>query len=170
MRILYALEFEANTKDSFVLLQQDLIPYCPKATFTRSINLHLTLCFLGEVKGHSLSTLKEILFALEFKPLHVKFDHLEISRKRKEKILWLGIEKNQQLEEMQSHLSKNLQENNLLLNEDGFHPHITLASGAKGRHLPEIEPFEVTSTKVSLMHSHQKQNILTYIPIFTKQL
>ncbi len=170
MKLFYALEFDVETKNSMVLLQQDLISYCPKGLFTRSGNLHLTLCFLGEVEGHSLTILKEILFSLEAEPLQVTFNQLGIFRKRQGDILWLGIEENATLKALQTQLAYKLRATNFLTAEQNFHPHVTLARGARCRKLPAIESLEVTSDKISLMHSHQKQNILTYTPIFSKQL
>lgn len=170
MRLFYALEFDTRTKDSIALLQQDLIPYCPKGVFTRYINLHLTLCFLGEVEGHALTLLKEILFSLESNPLLVKFDQLGVFRKHQGDILWLGIEENRELEALQKELAYKLRANNFLLDSQTFHPHVTLARGVRSKKLPAIEALEVTSDKISLVHSHQKQNILTYTPLFTHHL
>ncbi len=170
MRLFYALEFDTKTKDSLALLQQDLAPYSPKGLFTRYVNLHLTLCFLGEIEGHLLTQLKEILFSLEAKPIHVKFNQLGLFHKRQGDILWLGIEENSELKALQKELAYKLQANNILLDDQNFYPHVTLARGARCRKLPAIEPFEVTSDKITLMHSHQKQDILTYTPLFTKQI
>ncbi|HKL59185.1 MAG TPA: RNA 2',3'-cyclic phosphodiesterase [Sphaerochaeta sp.] len=170
MRLFYALEFDTSTKDSITLLQQDLISYCPKGLFTRYINLHLTLCFLGEVEGHYLTVLKQILFSLEANPLQVKFNQLGNFRKRQGDILWLGLEENRELEALQKELSYALRANKFILDDQPFHPHVTLARGGKCKKLPAIEALEARSGEISLMHSHQKQNILTYTPLFTHLL
>lgn len=170
MRLFYALDFTPETKDSIALLQKDLIVRYPKGFFTSHMNLHLTLCFLGEVEGHSLTLLKEILFSLNPMPLHITFNQLGHFRKRQEDILWLGIEENRELEALQKELAYILRTNNFLLEDQVFHPHVTLALGVKGKKLPAIESLAITSDKINLMHSHEKRNILTYTPLFTNQL
>ena len=170
MRLFYALEFDNATKDAIALLQQDVMSYCPKGFYTRYINLHLTLCFLGEVEGQSLPILKEILFLLESSPLQLKFNQLGLFHKRQGDILWLGLAENSELDALQKDLTYKLHANNFLFDDQNFHPHVTLARGSKCRKLPAIETLEVVSDKITLMHSHQKQDILTYTPLFTKQL
>lgn len=170
MRLFYALEFDSETKDAITLLQQDLASYCQKGLFTPTMNLHLTLCFLGEVEGHLLTLLKEILFSLEANPLRVTFNQLGLFHKHQGDILWLGLEENRELETLQKELSYRLRANNFPLDDQNFHPHVTLARGVKSKKLPAIETLEVVSDKITLMHSHQKQDILIYTPLFTKQL
>ncbi|HKM05646.1 MAG TPA: RNA 2',3'-cyclic phosphodiesterase [Sphaerochaeta sp.] len=170
MRLFYALEFDTATRDTITILQQDLTPYCPKCLFTPYMNLHLTLCFLGEVEGHYLTLLKETLFSLEAKPFSLNFNQLGQFRKRQGDILWLGMEENRELEALQKELAYKLQSKGLILEDQAFHPHVTLARSARTRKLPAIEAFEVTSNKITLMHSHQKQDILTYTPLFTRHL
>ncbi len=170
MRLFFALEFDQEIKDSLTLLQQDLLSYFPKGLFTRPVNLHLTLCFLGEVEGHALTLLKEILYSLEANPITLVCNQLGLFRKRQGDILWLGIEENQALEALQKELAYKLRANNFFLDEQVFHPHITLARGTRCRKLPAIEAFSYTCDKVTLMHSHQKLDSLTYTPLVTKQL
>jgi len=170
MRLFYALEFASETKDFLTGLQEDLVSYCPKAHFTRFINLHLTLCFLGDVEGQFLPILKEILFSLDAKPLFCTFNQMGLFRKRQGDILWLGIEENKELEALQKELADTLKANTFLLDNQDFHPHVTLARGVKCKKLPAIESFKIPCEKVSLMLSHQKLDVLTYTPLFSKQL
>lgn len=170
MKLFYALEFDTPTKDSLVLLQQDLVSSCPKCHFTPAINLHLTLCFLGEIEGHCLTILKEILFSIETEPISLHFNQLGIFPKRRADILWLGIEDNRNLMALQKELAYTLRANNFLQADQTFTPHVTLARGSVSRKLPALERVAVVSSKITLMHSHQKQNILTYTPLSTKQL
>ncbi len=170
MKLFYALEFDDATRDSLVGLQKDIRPYCQKGFFTRSTNLHLTLCFLGEVEGQVLTILKEILLSLESPPLRIKFNQLGQFHKRKGDILWLGIEDNRELEALQAKLANKLRANDFFLDDQHFHPHVTLARGVRSKKFPTIENFEVLCERVTLMHSHRRQDILTYIPLFTKQL
>jgi len=170
MRLFYALEFDLVTKNLIALLQQDIASCCPKSVFSRTINLHLTLCFLGEVEGQHLPLLKEILFSLEANPLQVKFNQLGLFRKRQGDILWLGIAENKDLETLQKDLINKLRAKNFPLDDQNFHSHVTLARGTKCKNLPPIEAFDVQCKKITLMHSHQRQDDLTYTPLFTKQL
>lgn len=170
MRLFYALELDRDTKDSLALLQQDLMTYCPNGVFTRSNNLHLTLCFLGDVEGHSLTILKEILHSLEANSLQVKFDQLGLFHKRQGDILWVGVEENRELLALQKELAYVLRANNFLLDDQTFTPHVTLSRGGRCKKLPSIEELVVPCNTISLMHSHQKHTILTYTPLFTHQL
>lgn len=170
MRLFYALEFDTDTKDSIALLQQDIETYCPKYLFTPYENLHLTLCFLGEVEAHCLTLLKEILFSLKASPFTLTFNQLKLWRKTKGDLLWLGIEENRSLYTLQQELSYLLRMNNFMLDDCPFLPHVTLARGPKGKKLPAIEAFTIQSDKITLMHSYQKQNILTHTPLITLQL
>lgn len=170
MRLFYALEFDRETKDSIALLQQDIASYCPNSLFTRFENLHITLCFLGEVEAQCLTLLKEILFSIKGPPLSLTLNQLGLFKRGKGNTLWLGMEENRVLEALQKELSYLLRANNFVLNDQAFFPHITLAREAKGRKLPAIEPLTVQSDKITLMHSYQKQNLLTYTPLFTHQL
>lgn len=170
MRLFYALELDSETKNSIALLQKEIAEYCPDYSFTRYENLHITLCFLGEVEAHSLTILKDILYTLKTPPLCLTLNQLRLFRKRKGDILWLGIEENRELEALQKELSYLLRTNNFVLDEKAFLPHVTLARGVKGRKLPAIKALTVQIERISLIHSHQKHNMLIYTPLITLPL
>ncbi len=164
------MEFDKGTKDSIALLQQDIEPYCKSALFTRYENLHITLCFLGEEEAHSVTLLKEILNSLKTPPLALTLNQLGQWRKSQGDILWLGIEENRVLEALQKELSYLLRANNFFVDQKAFHPHVTLARGARCRKLPAIEALTVEIDRITLMHSYEKQNLLTYTPLHSIQL
>jgi len=164
------LEFDKRTKDSIALLQQEIEPYCQNALYTRYENLHLTLCFLGDVEATCLTLLKEILNSLKTPPLALTLNQLGQWRKSQGDILWLGVEENRVLEALQKELSYLLRTNNFVVEQRAFHPHVTLARGARCRKLPAIEALTVDIDKITLMHSYEKQNLLTYTPIHSIQI
>ncbi len=170
MRLFYALELDSETKDSILLLQEDLASYCPDSLFTMYENLLITLCFLGDIEAQSITLLKEILFSLTTHPISLTLDHLRLHKRSKGGLLWLGVKENRSLEALQKELSYLLEANNFLLDDQAFTPHITLAREAKCKKLPAIEAVTVQSSKISLMHSYQKQGIFTYTPLHTLEL
>lgn len=167
MRLFFALELDTHTKAAIASLQQELEQYCPDLVLTKEENLHITLCFLGEIEQHALTLLKEILFSLTFAPLTLTVNHLGMFPRRGGTVQWLGIEENWHLQTLQHELSYMLRKNNFLLASEPFHPHITLGRGPKGKKLPAIEPLQVNIDTLSLIHSQQKHNSITYTPIFT---
>lgn len=167
MRLFYALQLDQETKrhisDLQTLMQQD----CTRGSFTKEENLHLTLCFLGDIDAQYLTLLEKILLSLVSAPLELTFNQLGLFKNRQGDILWIGVEHNLLLEQLQATLAMKLSGEGLYLDPLPFTAHVTLARNIKAKKLPVLEPFVTTCNKISLMHSHQTQFQLVYTPLYT---
>ena len=90
-------------------------------------NLHLTLCFLGEIEEDTQEILKTILTELELQPLHLTFTHLGLFTKRGGDVLYLGLQNNKALHTVQTTLHQKLVRTGFTLENTSFTAHITLA-------------------------------------------
>ena len=91
---------------------------------------HVTLHFLGEVSGAEQVRLKEFL-----QSWHPKVDDLTLRLQgvgafpaaEEARVLWLGVQENQQFLRLQAELAGKLLEQGFPPDEKEFHPHLTLA-------------------------------------------
>ncbi|MDD3902716.1 MAG: RNA 2',3'-cyclic phosphodiesterase [Sphaerochaeta sp.] len=170
MRLFFALNFDTPTLEKCSALQQQIRPLCAKGTFTRMENLHLTLCFLGEIEEDTQEILKTILTELELQPLHLTFTHLGLFTKRGGDVLYLGLQNNKALHTVQTMLHQKLVRNGFTLENTSFTAHITLARRVHCKELCSFKPFSAEPTSISLMLSHRIDNCLTYTPLYTRAI
>ena len=103
----------------------------PDARWTPPKQLHLTLCFIGEVDDVAFRGIREALCALERKgpsAFSLRFRTLGFFPPRGEpRVLWAGVAENPALLRLQRQVAICLQGLGIQLEKRRFTPHITLA-------------------------------------------
>ena len=91
-------------------------------------NMHVTLCFLGEVDRGSYRTLISELEQINFKKFMVKTKGIGYSKSKKgPRVIWAGIERSKSIEQLKELIDTVLEELGINFDKRDFHPHITLA-------------------------------------------
>jgi len=141
--------------------------------FTLKENFHLTLRFIGE---QSESQTKQLITALKETAANMSGFELKLNQvgkfdKGNRKIIWVGLKKSQELDNLYSQLESALEKQEYRKEDRGFSPHVTLAREVK------LDSFEVIANKIavdnlaikvksiSLMESKRIGNKLCYVPI-----
>ena len=114
--------------------REELIALCsglPDARWTPPKQLHLTLCFIGEVDDRAFLGIREALCALERNgpsAFSLRFRALGFFPPRGEpRVLWAGVAESPALLRLQRQVSISLQGVGIELEKRRFTPHITLA-------------------------------------------
>ncbi|NLY18046.1 MAG: RNA 2',3'-cyclic phosphodiesterase [Clostridiaceae bacterium] len=172
MRLFYAIEFNESIKEELVKVQSELKRKAKKANFTRKDNLHLTLRFIGDIKGADFPVLTKIQSAVAYEnePFLLKLSEPGIFKRGNKFIVWWGIHESDQLIKLQGKLEEEIRLNGFPAEYKPYRPHITLAREFTSDEnirdiIREFEP--ITSTFevnfISLMESLRTDGRLTYI-------
>ena len=173
MRVFFAIEFEEELKDYLFNIQKDIRQHCMAGNFTSKENFHLTMRFIGEQSlmqiEHLLAVLKET--SSNMSAFKLRLNKLGKFDKGNRKIIWLGLQKSQELETLYRKLENALIEHGYNKEDRGFSPHITLAREVKiegyeklMNELP-IDNLVIKVKSISLMESTRIDNKLCYVPI-----
>ncbi len=173
MRVFFAIEFEDELKDYLFNIQKDIRQHCMAGNFTSKENFHLTMRFIGEQSPmqieHLLAVLKET--SSNMSAFELRLNKLGKFDKGNRKIIWLGLQKSQELEALYRKLESALIEHGYNKEDRGFSPHITLAREVKIQgyeklmnELP-IDNLVIKVKSISLMESTRIDNKLCYVPI-----
>ena len=113
--------------------------------WVKSINLHMTLKFLGDVDSNNLEKIaritEKVLTSYTQFELEVN-DTGSFSNNGKHNILWLGIKENMILKELVENLETSFEKIEFPKNENQFLPHITLAKiNYPQKYIPNINMF-----------------------------
>lgn len=125
MRLFFALWPDRSTQDAW---ERGLAPYLAPLGGRRvpAANLHLTLAFLGEVRGDRMSGLLRLGDDLPRTPLALRFDHLEYWKKPG-LVCLRSTDTPSALERLVGQLCTGLQMEGLPVEKRHFKPHVTLA-------------------------------------------
>lgn len=172
MRVFFAIEFDENIKSYFYEIQEKVRPYCLAGNFTLKENFHLTLRFIGEQSSEQIHKLKAVLTdTAQASSFELRPEKLGSFRKGNRSIIWIGLEKSPQLQQLYANLEKVLADNGYQKEERSYSPHITLAREVKIEDfgsLPgkvHIENPIIKVKSISLMESKRINNKLCYIPL-----
>jgi 2'-5' RNA ligase len=105
-------------------------------------NLHLTIIFLGYLNYEDYLKLKEIFKNLNWKKIiEVKIRRIDYGPPGRKRMIWLYLEKTQDLENLKKLIEEKLQEEQISYHheEREFLPHINLARLKNIEDLPEIK-------------------------------
>jgi 2'-5' RNA ligase len=169
MRVFYAVTFDSETKEKLKTIGNLVELSSEKGRFTDYLNYHITIEFIGEVKDEKrLEILKNILENINISPMKLRFNKLGSFNRRNKKIVWLGLEKDKELNRIHNNLKNLLKENNFKVEERLFTPHLTI-----GRQVVLKEELEEISFKevkaevksIALMESKRINGELVYKPI-----
>lgn len=123
-RLFVAIDLPLEIRDQLVGLCCGL----PDARWTDPEQLHLTLCFIGEVSGTAFLDIKEALAEIKAAPLLLRLQGVGFFPPRQmPRVVWAGIEKNEQLAVLQRKITTRLFVLGFEPENRKFAPHITLA-------------------------------------------
>ena len=178
MRVFIAIELENNLKDYIFQNQQIVKTNSIKGNFSRKENFHLTLRFIGEANSKEIEDLKDTIDKTTggFSRFELELGKLGYFQRKSKKIIWLGIDKGQQiLRELFDVIEDNLEKLGFKREIRGLNPHITLAREVilkkDFNHVSKevkIEKRIIPVNGISLMESTRVEGRLTYRPIYTK--
>ena len=177
MRLFFAIEFNEELKDYLFSIQKEIRQYCIGGNFTSKDNFHLTLRFIGEQSHHQaeqlISAMKATAASLEssIEKFELRLNKIGKFDRGNKKILWIGLQRSQELQALYNKLEINLLNIGYNKEERSFNPHITLAREVR------IEGFDQLANKIklkdnaimvnaiSLMESKRIDNKLCYVPL-----
>ena len=100
----------------------------PDARWTPPHQLHLTLCFIGEVSGAAFLDIREALEEISTPPFTLRLQGVGFFPPRGQpRVVWAGIEKNESLLVLQRKITTRLFALGFEPENRKFFPHITLA-------------------------------------------
>ncbi len=130
IRCFVAIEIPMKIQNLILEIQGRLHNKLPKATWTKPGNHHLTLKFLGNVKQHQITRIKDVLSVVASKSEQFKteigglgvFPNWERPR-----VLWIGLKQgNQKIRTLSASINKGMEVLHYPI-DTRFHPHFTLA-------------------------------------------
>lgn len=178
IRVFIAIEIPEAIKDYLIKVQKVIRENSGGGNFIAKENIHLTLRFIGETKDCELNKLKKALdrVALNQEDFEIHLEKLGQFSRGNKGIIWVGVHKSHMLEKLHSDLELALEEEGYSKEGRSFVPHITL--GRQIRLTKEFEKIKeevridnraMLVDKISLMKSTRINNILRYIPVYTKE-
>lgn len=140
-------------------IREQLVPLCcglPDARWTPSEQLHLTLCFIGEVDGATFLDIRDALNEIGFAPFALQLRGVGFFPPRGQpRVVWAGVEKCEPLLVLQRKITTRLFQMGVELENRKYSPHLTLArlnqtsSARVGKYLNEHALFASSSFLVS---------------------
>ncbi|MBM9536154.1 RNA 2',3'-cyclic phosphodiesterase [Desulfobulbus alkaliphilus] len=100
----------------------------PDARWVAPEQLHLTLCFIGEVSGSVFLDIREALDEIRAESFALRFKGVGFFPPRGQpRVVWAGVEKNEALITLQRKITTRLTQLGVALENRKFTPHLTLA-------------------------------------------
>jgi RNA 2',3'-cyclic 3'-phosphodiesterase len=100
----------------------------PGARWVPAENYHVTLRFIGEAPRHLAQEIDHALAALQSRPFALTIAGVgTFAKGGRSQMLWLGAERNEAMERLQSKIENTLQRCGLDPERRRFQPHLTLA-------------------------------------------
>jgi RNA 2',3'-cyclic 3'-phosphodiesterase len=125
MRLFVALDLPWTLRERLAMLSGTGIP---GARWVPPENMHLTLRFIGETPGHRAEDIDHALAALRARCFAVTLSGVgTFAKGGRSTSLWVGVERNPQLEHLQNKIETALQRCGLEPERRRFQPHVTLA-------------------------------------------
>ncbi len=178
MRLFIGIQFNTDVKNYLQDVQSKIKHCANSGNYTLNNNFHITLRFIGEVKESEVDFYYDILDELRNqKSFPIKIGDISSFKKNNRHLVYVEVIKNKNLVvNLASELDKIIDEKIGSKREQKFKPHITIIRNALFSDISatsQITPFahEIMIESVSLMLSNRnKQNILTYTPLYTVTL
>lgn len=130
MRTFVAIELDQTIKDNLSSLVQKLDTGDRNIKWVKSQGMHLTLKFLGEVSENQIPEIQTVLDRLA-----KDYSRFQLSLKgtgtfppaaRIPRVVWVGIEKNDALQNIQARVENELHKIRFPKEKRKYHPHLTL--------------------------------------------
>lgn len=129
-RLFIAIPVSERSKEQIIsgLLSNNYVKTLP-VRWSKPQNLHLTLQFLGETEEKRISELRQIINRIQPPQCHEELLFSNIGAfpdTEAPKVVWLGINKNEYLLELQQYISDELIKNRFSFDRKKFRAHLTL--------------------------------------------
>ncbi len=161
MRLFVAIELSDEMKKAAVQILHTLKKNKVTGNYTPVQNLHVTLCFIGEVSDSK--PIEEALSTVTFKPFKLGFTEIGNFGD----LIHIGTRGGQGINNLAASIRKTFDEAGIEYDKKKFVPHITLirkASGKIGK--VEIPGADMMVKKVSVMKSDRVNGKMVYTEIF----
>ena len=162
-RLFFALELPASQKTAITNWHNKQLPELNKAVV--SDNLHLTLCFLGNVNDDIAQHLTSTVIDLPFQTFEVTFSTLGLFKKPK--VLYLNPDIiPPSLINLSLQINQLANQHGIVTEHQKYHPHITIAK--KVNQLPQLTSttsFKIRFKNVVLYHSKSTTYGVKYIKL-----
>ncbi|MCL2790035.1 MAG: RNA 2',3'-cyclic phosphodiesterase [Desulfobulbus sp.] len=124
-RLFIAIDPPGPTREQLALLCCGL----PDARWVSPDQLHLTLCFIGEVDGSTFLDIREALAGIKAAPFTLRLRGVGFFPPRggQPRIIWAGVERCEPLMALQRKIVTRLAQMGIELENRKYAPHITLA-------------------------------------------
>ena len=124
-RLFVAIDFPDPVIEQLIALRDGSFDH---TSWINEDQFHLTLRFLGEVDGIECDDIQEELFKIRQPVFPLSLKGIGFFPPRKQpRVLWVGVEKNEALFQLQKKIDTRLDRLNLTAEKRKFHPHVTLA-------------------------------------------
>jgi len=142
-RLFFALPLSSGLLKKIVFLEEKIEEKTKiKFPWLSIKNLHLTMIFLGYLNYEDYLKLKEIFKNLDWrKRIEIKIKKIDYGPPGHKRMIWLYLEKNQDLENLKKLIEEKIQEDQIPYHyeEREFLPHINLARLKNVKYLHEIK-------------------------------
>lgn len=175
LRLFIAVNFPEDVKDQLIHIIREVKHATVSGNFTHRENLHITLAFIGKT-----TQLDEIKSAMDsaFQVFNAASFDLTLQgfgrfKRQEGDILWVGIEKNYILNEINKTITAELKKQGFKLDDKNFKPHLTIGRKAvvgEGFVEPAFAPIRTQVNRISLMKSEHINGKLTYTEIYAEKL
>jgi len=166
LRLFVAINFNNETKDKLIALQNALRTRSKRGNFTLSENLHITLSFLGDSDLGQATAAKKVIDSLHFDPFAISIENLGCFKRDRGDLWWAGVNGNKPLLDLQRRLADGLANVGFEPEKRKYSPHVTLVRQVITDAVPwPIEPFGETIDKINLMKSERINGKSTYTSI-----
>ncbi len=161
MRLFVAIELSEEMKKAAVQILHSLKQNGIKGNYTPVQNLHMTLCFIGEVPDSK--AVEQALSTVKFKPFKLAFTEPGSFGD----LLHIGVRGGQGINNLASDIRKAFDAAGINYDRKKFTPHITLVRKAIGKPGKITIPnTDMMVKKVSLMKSENVKGKMVYTEIF----
>ncbi len=135
MRLFVALDIDPDIRRRITEFRDQMRPLAPVVRWVGPETFHITLQFLGETR--KLDEIQNALQAVRGAPIELAFRNIGFFPSPKSpRIFWVGIEADQDLQELVNAIGQALQPLGFERDTDPFKPHLTLARTGSGRPRP----------------------------------
>jgi 2'-5' RNA ligase len=162
MRTFVAIELKAEVKKMLLNFMRKLDRHNPNIRWVKDQGMHLTLKFIGEITEEKAENIRTALDTLHSK--HERFLLKLVGtgtfppRSRHPRILWIGIEENQELISLQNAIESSLEKLSISREKRKFFPHLTLGRVKSDQNIARVLE-ELSSNKDTEFGSQEVESI-----------
>ena len=163
MRLFIAIQLSDSMKSALTGLQTQMQRQGVRGNFTRPVNLHLTLAFIGEYPDPY--DVKDIIDTIDFEPFRISLDGIGSFGS----LWWAGLAGSDELKSLAKRLRRALADAGIPYDRKKFSPHITLIRKplTKTGRIPEeilenLPRASMTVDHISLMRSDRTKSGMVY--------